>query len=120
MEIPGLISLPTLLISIQTIQFMESSLIPLPEQIAIPRSTPESAPDSAPTSVPEPTPESDSTPKSAPEPIPESAPEPTPESAPELIPNTESESGRSDSELPTLIQMICGSTRKKRLNHACK
>ena len=41
MEIPGLISLPTLLISIQTIPFLESSLIPSPVQITIPRSIPE-------------------------------------------------------------------------------
>ena len=48
MEIPGLISLATLLISIQTIPFLESSLIPLPEKIAIPRSIPEPTPESAP------------------------------------------------------------------------
>ena len=40
MEIPGLISLPKLLSSIQTIPFLKSTLIPLQELIAIPRSIP--------------------------------------------------------------------------------
>ena len=65
-----LISLPTLLISIQTIPFIESSLIPLSEQIAIPRSIP--------------------IPELVPEPIPKLVPEPiselNPESISELVP----------------------------------
>ena len=86
MEIPGRISLLKLLTSIQElilipelVSFLVSILIPLLEQIAIPRSVP----------IPKPTPDSESIPAS--------------ESAPELVPNTESESGRSDSELSPLV-----------------
>ena len=62
--------------------------LPLP-QIAIPRTIP----------IPDPILNSGSAPETAPK----SASETAAESAPELILNTESKSGRSDSELPPLM-----------------
>ena len=81
----------------------------IPKTILIPEQIPnlESIPDPIPESVPEPSLESapDSTSESAPDSTPESAPESTAESesAPDLITITESESSRSDSELPPLL-----------------
>ena len=89
MEIYGLISLLKLLISIQEqflitelILFLESILIPFPEQIQIPESILES------------------TSRSTPESAPTSESIPVSKSNSELIPNTEM--CRSDSELPPL------------------
>ena len=86
MEIPRLISLLKLHNSIQLvilipkiIPFLESILIPFPEQIAISRSISDSGADY------------------------DSRTELVSESAPELMPSTELESSRSDSERPPLI-----------------
>ena len=67
-------------------------MIPLPEQIVIPKAIPIPEPIPILESILVPTPES--TLKSAPD----------WKSAPELIPNTELQSGRSDSELPPLVE----------------
>ena len=98
MEIPRSILLLKLLISIQElilipklIPIRESILIPFPEQIAIPRSIP--------ILIPEPIPDLELTLESTLE----SESIPATESPPELNPNMESESGKSDSELPPLV-----------------
>ena len=83
------------------ILILEPILIPIPKLIAISR----------PILIPEPILTTESTPASTPKSPPESESIPKSESAPELIPNTESEQGSLDAEIPTSLNAQTGVRR---------